>query len=271
MPNTYTETSLTTLAALKVYLDPPPQGGLSRVISTATGASYTTAAGTVVDSKGTGATVTPVIVGGHIVDWTITASGRDYVDPTVVVSGDGTGAAAAAVVGSDAVLSGLLRRVSATLVQCLNRTTIFDTGADRTETRNGNGQAEILTKVFPIVSVSAVVIEGQAIPASNGPTAQGFTFDDRAIYLRGYRFIRSAQNITIVYRGGVAQDSQEQATLEQACLTTCVYLWKKRSFLHQVSIAQSGGLGTVTLSQKDVPDDVWMALRPLKDTALYLP
>lgn len=267
MPNTYTESSLTTLAALKAILDPPPLSGLSKVTASVGGTSYTSATGTIIDAKGSGGAISPVIVGGVIVDWTISATGRDYLSPTIVVTGDGSGAAAVAAVGADAILSALIARISAILVQFSNRPVLFDSGSNITEVRNGNGQSAMMTKVYPIVGVTSLSIDGQIIPAATGATDAGYVFEGGVIHLRGYRFTRGVQNVTVVYRGGVAQSSQEQALLEQACLQATAYVWKKRPYLHVTSDAQPQGMGTLSIVQKDFPDDVWSMLRQVTQVA----
>jgi hypothetical protein len=77
----------------------PPANGLAAVTPVAVGSGYTTASATVSppDVPGVTALVTPNIVGGAITSYTLTNPGSGYMYlPTVTVSGDGTGATAAA-------------------------------------------------------------------------------------------------------------------------------------------------------------------------------
>lgn len=86
-------------------------------------------------------------------------------------------------VASDAVLSGLISGASRLILSYLSRTL---TAASYTELRNGNRRSSIRVLHWPIISVSAVKIDGQPIPSAQGqsPVAAGFVYDDKYVYLR---------------------------------------------------------------------------------------
>lgn len=77
------------------------QGAVIAANVTAPGEDYTTATATITTTTGSGATLTPIIVGGEIVDIEVTAPGSAYAaTDTVTIAGDGTGATAVLSVGS---------------------------------------------------------------------------------------------------------------------------------------------------------------------------
>jgi hypothetical protein len=121
---------------------------------------------------------------------------------------------------SDAtLLQDLVTRASVFLASMLSRDLI---PTDRTEVRNGAGQRAISTRQWPINSVASVTIDGDVIPRSTSVSVLGYTFDDKFIYLRGYRFTCGIQNVVIAYNSGYADADGafavppdiEQATLE---------------------------------------------------------
>jgi hypothetical protein len=73
--------------------------------------------------------------------------------------------------------------------------------AERTEYRDGNGASRMLSVHYPITSFSALVINGQNIPASvNG--SPGYFFSNRTIVLTGYRFTEGLRNVVMRYTAG---------------------------------------------------------------------
>jgi hypothetical protein len=120
----------------------------------------------------------------------------------------------------DATINRLISAVSITIQKDIGYQIA---SASYTRTFNGRGSRSKVTPDRPITAVASVSIDGVAIPASTGPLVQGFTFDDRAIYLRGgYEFTRGVQNCTLAYTAGY---SATPADLEQACLE-----WIKLSY-----------------------------------------
>jgi hypothetical protein len=80
---------------------------------------------------------------------------------------------------------------------------------------NGNGMARRMLPDYPVTAVASVTVDGISIPQANTPTASGFLFDDRGVYLRGYTFSRGVQNVAISYTAGYATVPED---IEEACL-----------------------------------------------------
>ncbi len=109
---------------------------------------------------------------------------------------------------SDAVLATLISGVSRSIEAYLGRELMAQTWS---EMRNGTGQERLALRRFPVIGVSSVTVETEAIPAAgNPPTASwgGYTFDDRFVYIgAGFlgfprRFVRGVQNVQVVYTAG---------------------------------------------------------------------
>jgi hypothetical protein len=157
----------------------------------------------------------------------------------------------------DTLITNLIARASQALCQLTNRTPLFDSGTDIAEARHGNGKDRIYPKVAPIVSVTSVAVDGVAIPVATTTTASGFLFDERAIYLRGHRFTLGIQNVTLVYRGGIAQSGNAQQCFEQACISIVASWYKRRSHIDQTSENLNGQI-TKAFTLADIPSDARM-------------
>jgi len=120
---------------------------------------------------------------------------------------------------SDAtLLQDLVTRASVFIESYLSRDLVPTT---YTEKRNGADQRAIPARQWPILSVTSVTIDNLAIPLSTSVGMPGYVFDDKFIYLRGYKFTRGVQNIELVYKAGFDDGNGKLAAppdLEQACL-----------------------------------------------------
>lgn len=85
---------------------------------------------------------------------------------------------------------------------------------DYTLTLNGNGGAQMFMPQYPIISVSAVSVNGTAISArtTGQPSSPGFFYDKESVYNNGNGFPNGLQNIVISYSAGF-QVSNEAATI----------------------------------------------------------
>lgn len=98
--------------------------------------------------------------------------------------------------------------------------------ASYTRTFDGEGTRMLFVPDLPLVSVSAVTIDGLTIPASAAGSHQpGFTPNAYAVGLKGYRFCRGFQNVTVSYVAGY--DAMPEDVI-QACLN-----WIKDLYLQQ--------------------------------------
>jgi uncharacterized phiE125 gp8 family phage protein len=149
----------------------------------------------------------------------------------------------------DALLARLVTAASQFIQTWLNRTILLQTYA---ETRNGPGSTRLFLRNRPVTAVSALTIDGVAIPPSHpAPTGAGYLFDDSSLYLVGYLFRRGVQNIQVTYTAGFAEIPPE---LEQACIELVALRYKERDRIGQVSKNLGGEV--VSFTQKDLPPDV---------------
>ncbi|MFH1057805.1 MAG: head-tail connector protein [Pseudomonadota bacterium] len=82
---------------------------------------------------------------------------------------------------------------------------------------DGSGYAEQLLPQYPVVSVTSVVLDGQALPAALEPGQSGYVVDSAAgvLALVCGVFGRGRRNLAIAYRAGFAP---VPADLMQACV-----------------------------------------------------
>lgn len=81
-------------------------------------------------------------------------------------------------------------------------------------TLNGQGGDRVSLPNTPITAVTALSIDGVAVPASSGPTKAGYVFSDTQVLLRGYRFCRGVQNVALSYTAGFATIPMD---IQRAC------------------------------------------------------
>jgi hypothetical protein len=137
-------------------------------------------------------------------DLTTLADLKNFISPAVGAS-----------TASDTVFAKIITAVSLGINRHLSRTLAV---AQRSEVRNGNGQPSIRALVYPIVSVTSVVIApfagtpGTTItpPANPATQLQSLSWDQWFIYLVGNCFERGKQNVTLNYTGGFITPGQLQ-------------------------------------------------------------
>lgn len=128
--------------------------------------------------------------------------------------------------------------------------------ASYSEYRDGPGRDCLSVKNYPITAVSAVELNGVAIPAATDQVAFGYLFDERQIILRGFAFTRGRRNVKITYTAGYASAPAE---LEQACLELVAYKYRSRDWTGQSSKIIGGE--NVTYVTKEMPDSVKLTLK----------
>lgn len=146
--------------------------------------------------------------------------------------------------------------------------------AQATYTRkfNGRGGNTLFVPDIPLVSVSSVIINGVPVPQGDftGVTQRaGFYFDEDAIRLIGYCFVRGAQNIQTTYTAGYTTIPED---IEQACLDWMKIMASSSTmpFGSNVIKVQAGdtsfdfgGSGSVTDTKKILmPSSIYFALQP---------
>jgi hypothetical protein len=260
------ESNLTTLAALKAWLDPPPLGAISSVEVTAGGAGYTSATASIVGTPGSGAVLSVTIVAGVITAISVTSGGKEYLSPNVVIVGDGAGATATAHVGADVALTQLINDASNVISDQLSLVIAADTSF--TETYNGSGKGCMTLRQYPATSVTSVSIGGVALAASANQSA-GYLLDasSNTLHFIGGVFPRDVQNVTVTYKAGIPANDRRLGSIERACIHTCALWWKRRPHIDQTSMATTSGLGSISFKQADLPDEAWTIIRQLQRVA----
>jgi len=178
----------------------------------------------------------------------------------------------------DALLQSLITRGSLQMLRWMNRDHII--ASSYTENRDGNDALFILPRNFPLISVSALIVNGVAIVAANGQVSVGFVFDSRKIMLRGgssvfysfgpyssqyqYRFTRGFQNVQLVYQAGYAT---VPADLQQAALEGFAYIYRRRTHIGEDSSSASGQV-TIGFSREMLPASVQATLEQYTRRAL---
>jgi hypothetical protein len=117
-------------------------------------------------------------------------------------------------------------------------------------TLDGTGSDRLLIPSWPIVAVTSVVVDTEAIPLAHISWGDKASMDSRVIYLArnsGKSFTRGRRNVTVQGTFGYAVIPPE---VTQAVLETAGRMYQKRKRLDEVS-KQVGG-ETVTYSQKDL-------------------
>lgn len=84
------------------------------------------------------------------------------------------------------------------------------------EVYDGTGNAKLVLRYYPVLSVQSLRIDGQTIPPRPAFNSNGYVVDDLKISLVGYRFTSGAQNIEVEYTAGFATvpPDLEQAAIE---------------------------------------------------------
>jgi hypothetical protein len=178
----------------------------------------------------------------------------------------------------DALLQNLITRGSVQMLRWMNRDHIIAT--TYTENRDGNGALFILPRNFPLISVSAVMVDGVAIPAATSQVSAGFVLDARKIMLRGgssafysigpynsqyqYRFTRGFQNVQLVYQAGY---TSVPADLQQAAIEGFAYVYRRRSHIGEDASSASGQV-TISFSREMLPPSVVATLAQYTRRAL---
>lgn len=156
----------------------------------------------------------------------------------------------------DGLLARLITAASQFIQTWLNRDIAV---APYTETRDGNGRSWMVLSNFPVLSVSSVSINGQAIPASSGFDSPGYYITPTALYLRGYLFDKGQANVALTYSAGYVQIPPE---IEQACIELVGLRYKERDRIGHASKAIQGE--TVSFTIVDMPPQVRTILNNYK-------
>ena len=95
---------------------------------------------------------------------------------------------------SDEQLLSVIQAASSACCDYLDRDPVYD---NRTETYNGANRAMIVTNQYPIVTVTAVLIDGVALDMNQ------IVWDERIVHRKSSIFPLGVKNITISYGAGL--------------------------------------------------------------------
>lgn len=115
------------------------------------------------------------------------------------------------------------------------------------ETYNGNGASIMILDRRPIVDITEVMIDGKVIPAAASWNSNGWLTDLKALYLRGWRFTPSVQNVRVTYTAGYAVVPED---LKRAAIDIVAEKYARRT--RQGVTSKSIGSESITYGQNDV-------------------
>lgn len=160
--------------------------------------------------------------------------------------------------GDDALIDRLINAASGFIEQWTNR----DFGAaSYSEVRDGTGGAFMFASQRPVLSVTAVAVDGRSIPQSSGVSSPGFYFTAEGVGLRGYTFTRGRglRNVSFDYTAGYNVVPRE---IEQACIDLVSFKYKERD---RIGLTSKGLAGETTVFvQTDMPENMQTILQAYK-------
>lgn len=131
------------------------------------------------------------------------------------------------------------------------------------ETHSGDGFGSVLyLSRFPIVSLTSLTVDGQAL------TADRYVVDHargRVLLTGGGRFPAGAENVTVVYQAGYADEDLPSDAIE-LCLELTKRLYHLKTKGGQSFEVVTMGDGRSAVMRDDIPRDLRDAVDALKDT-----
>ncbi len=165
----------------------------------------------------------------------------------------------------DALFTRLITAASQYIQTWLNRRI---SAADYLEVRDGTGGQRLQFACFPASAVLSLTIDGISIPPAPLPSpntglTSGYVFSPTELVVRGYHFVRRAQNIVFSYTAGYPVTPPE---LAQACIELVALRYRERTRIGEISKAVGGG-ETVNYSQKDMTAGILTLLQQYRVVA----
>lgn len=157
----------------------------------------------------------------------------------------------------DAIVARLITAESANVQSWLNRTIAI---APYTETRDGTGNAVILLRHPPVISITSLAVDGLAVPAATGLTDTGYRLAGRKLLLNTAIFTRGLGNVTVTYQAGYATPPPD---LEQAVIELIALRYKERDRIGHSSKSLAGE--TVAFFIGDMPASVKTVLMQYRE------
>lgn len=155
----------------------------------------------------------------------------------------------------DQILAALVTAASDWIVAYLSRPIRQATAS---EPFSGRGNRMLYLPRAPVTDVSAVTIDGQAVPARVG-TGKGFSWAGQVVYLEGYAFTRGQANVLVTYTAGYAEDAIP-ASLKQACVELVAWRYRERERIGELSRSLPASGESISFSQAAMPANVDLLL-----------
>lgn len=161
---------------------------------------------------------------------------------------------------SDTLLASLITSASGWIIDYLSRNILT---ASYAEVRQGNGNASMTMRQYPITAVASVGWNGQSIVNLVDPLnlQPGFLFDGRRLDLIGYTFPYGCP-VVVAYTAGYAT---APAAIAQACNELVGEAFKRRDRIGMAS-KTLGGQETVSYSLKDMNETTRTDLNNYRNT-----
>jgi hypothetical protein len=126
------------------------------------------------------------------------------------------------------LLNKLIARTSALILNYINRPSLYQ--ATRTDYYDGYGGNRQILKVWPVLSVSSLSVNGISIPPSLTPMGHGFFLEpadteppgnQQSLILRGHKLYPGTANIQVTYTTGyvVQNEVQTVPSIGEHCVT----------------------------------------------------
>jgi hypothetical protein len=131
-----------------------------------------------------------------------------------------------------------------------------------TETYNGVGSNRLMLRNQPVTAIMSLQIGDTVILPAASPTATGYLFDDKMIYLNGFLFYRGFQNIQVTYQGGPLPGDDDATLAEDACIELVAWDFKRKDRIQVETETLAGQVEHYTI--KEVPDEIARKIWRLK-------
>lgn len=156
---------------------------------------------------------------------------------------------------SDQLLSDMLAGASAAVRQYLSRDVL---SASFDWTTDGTGSDRMMTREFPVLSVSLLEVDFSPVPVSVRGSP-GYVAGPDKISLIGYKFTKGHMNVHVVYTAGWDTVPKD---IEWATIELIAGRFKEQDRIGMISKTLAGE--TVAYSQKDMTDSVKSKLNPYR-------
>lgn len=135
--------------------------------------------------------------------------------------------------------------------------------ANYVEVRNGDGGKVLVPRHYPVVSVSALTVDGVAITGAPSVTEYGYVIDGNVVRIRGTQaFTAGVQNVSLSYRAGY---ETVPADVVQAVLYMAGVWFRERTRLGELSKSAAGE--SISFVQFAIPANVQTVIDAYKRSA----